>query len=127
MTKLRVRKRIEMPFRRDRGHNMGAAIVLLPDNATAVAAVEELQDASLFDCKVKITMGLTNQKLNPSVNMPTLNWGWTATNNPDLSKVLGREVLRGPPKDLFAPIREGKRLVFDNVPTFPRESLNLVL
>jgi hypothetical protein len=37
---------------------------------------------------------------------------------------MGLEILRDPPKDLFAPIREGKRLVFDNVPTFPRKSLN---
>jgi hypothetical protein len=114
-----------MSLRRDRGHNMGAAIVVLPDNATAVAAAQELQGAPLFDGKVQISMGLTRRKLNPFVNMPTLNWGWTATNNPDLSKVLGREILRDPPKDLFAPIREGKRLVFDNVPTFPGESLNL--
>jgi hypothetical protein len=75
MTKLRVRKRIEISFRRDCGHNMGAAIVVLPDNATAVAAAQELQGAPLFDGKLQISMGLTRRKLNPSVNMPTLNWG----------------------------------------------------
>jgi hypothetical protein len=72
MTKLRDRKRIDMAFRRDRGHNVGAAIVVLPDNATAVASVEELQDTSLLYRKVTILIGLIKRTPKPSFKTPQL-------------------------------------------------------
>jgi hypothetical protein len=80
-----------MRFKPDCGHNFKNALVATPNEATALAAVESLQGASLFDGKLRIRMyDVQKQETlqQRRERAPPLNYGWTGTKDPDPLRAL---------------------------------------
>jgi hypothetical protein len=110
-----------MSFTAERGHNRKACEVVMHDEATASAAIKELNGASLFDSKLE--MSIKRQKRGQPERRPFLSTGWEASDRPEVGLAFLREPLLEPPKDLFAPVREGRRITFDNFPVLEKEVL----
>lgn len=86
---------------------------MLRNVESARAAILELQGASLFDRKVIL---FEQHRVGKAGRLPDLQWGWVASQEPDPKQAYVRGPLTAPPADLFAPVREGRRIVFSNLP-----------
>lgn len=106
-------ERIIMFFTRTTGFNTSVANVIMADESTAKAAVDELDGAALFDQKLGVRTIDGEMWKEKQHGRPSFTWGWEA------SKVLNHDdpLLRAPdmkvPKDIFRPIREGRRVLVD--------------
>ena len=106
-------ERIIMFFMRTTGCNPTVVNVIMADESTAKAAVDELHGAALFDQKLGVRTFDGEMWKEKKHRMINFTWGWVA------SKVLNYDDpnLRAPvmkaPKDIFRPIREGRRVVVD--------------
>jgi hypothetical protein len=106
-------ERIVMFFLRVTGLNYTNANVVMADESTAKAAVDELHGAALFDQRLGVRIIDVETLREKHHGKPNFTWGWVA------SKVLNYDDpnLRAPdmkaPKKIFRPIREGRRVVVD--------------
>lgn len=104
-------ERIIMFFTRGTGLNTSYANVIMADESTAKAAVDELHGAALFDQRLGVRTLDVESLRTGQRRMPNFTWGWVA------SKVPNRHSLRAPvmkaPRDIFRPVREGRRVVVD--------------
>jgi len=82
----------------------------------AAAAIIELQGACLFGIRISITPQISCRVPYGRVQVPDLGWGWRGNDDAPISQVDCRGVTTEPPKDIFAPVRERRRLVFDRRP-----------
>jgi hypothetical protein len=95
------------------GSNKRYCYVVLCDVESIDVAISELNGASLFNAKVLVTKYGRFDKLH---TRPNLNWGWFASADPDPGNADVRGVLTEPPVDMFAPLREQRRMGFTNIP-----------
>jgi hypothetical protein len=102
-----------MTHQRGTGNNKKYCIVTLRDVELIDVAISELNGASLFDAKVLVKKYEQNNALKTT---PHLNWGWFASADPDPDNADVRGILTEPPMDMFAPVREQRRIGFRNVP-----------
>jgi hypothetical protein len=85
----------------------------MADESTAKAAVDELHGAALFDRKLGVRTidgQMWKEKQHRTINY---SWGWVASNDLDYDEPNLRAPLMKAPKDIFRPIREGRRVVVD--------------
>jgi RNA recognition motif-containing protein len=104
-----------MSYDRITGHSDSPAFVVLRDESSALAAVSELDGAALFDR----TVVLTSSPCPYPNTFVSVRYGWFASTSPDYRKVDTRGPSLEYPKDVFAPLREQRTVVFVN---FPRVS-----
>jgi hypothetical protein len=107
-----------MHYDRMTGWNSENCFVILRDCASVAPALLELHKAPLFDRRLQMEAveGLRSQILSKDYQLVDLRRGWFANDQPDLQLVRIREPLMACPNDLFAPLRESRRLAVDNMP-----------
>lgn len=94
-----------------RGHNHQGCRVILHDEKAALAAMSDVQGASLF--RSRIVIRLQTQSLSPLKSThAALAWGWLASQDSAPGRAQVRGLMTAPPADLFATLREQRRLVF---------------
>jgi hypothetical protein len=86
--------------------------VVLRDVGSVDTAIAELDGACLFQQRVYLKK-LTYRRARPATLM--LFWGWLASTDPELSNANVRGPTTKPPKDVFAPVREQRRIGFMNL------------
>jgi hypothetical protein len=101
---------------RHQGRNGGICEVVLADPQQATAAVIELDNASLFDRRIELDILSATWEQHRAFG---LERGWYASGNTSIWHARLREPLWSYPKDLFAPVREYRRVIVENVP-YPR-------
>lgn len=84
-------------------------------------AVEELNDQYLFDGRLEVSAVGTHRKLGHSAQIGHsarigLERGWYASRSPSVYDIKLREPRWEYPKALFAPLRESRRIIFENLP-----------
>jgi hypothetical protein len=89
---------------------------VLVDPAQAEQAMSLLNHAPLFNGILELGVVLDTLPEVPYVWGH--NRGWYASKNPSIWQAKLREPLWTPPKDLFAPLRESRRVVIENMPHF---------
>lgn len=99
-------------------HNSGGCVVVLPDRATAEAAIAELQGSVVFDKRIILEILLQRPHVRSS---PNLQWGWFASTKPNPEDADFRGPFLAPPRDLFAPVREQRAVTFANIPSFQQK------
>jgi len=106
-----------MSYDRSKGHSESPAFVVCRDKASALAAVSELDGAALFNQRLTLTS-------NPPILVPSklvyMRYGWFASTSPDYGKVETRGPSLEYPKDVFAPLREQRTVIFANFPDLPK-------
>jgi hypothetical protein len=100
------------------GFNPRNCHVILRTPGMVAQAIEELQSAPLFDGKVRLEA--TSE--HPSGQMEDYSlqvdhrYGWHASKSPNPKQANIRQPSTTYPTDLFAPLRQSRRLVMDNFP-----------
>ena len=120
------RQQVVMVFSSMYAHNIGRAYVILESEHVAKAAVHHLNGAILFDRRVRLESNL--QDLTRDTNRVSVSWGWTASEDPCELNAKLREPHLQPPKDIFRPVREGRRVAVDmpeNTCRLPNELYSL--
>lgn len=107
------RERVVIAHDGSRGLNITGCTVILRDEDSVHAAIEELQGAHLFGEKVVLSQ---LKQIHIAKGVPDLGWGWTASQDPNPCKAQVRGPLTAPPADMFASVREQRRLVFSHLP-----------
>jgi hypothetical protein len=98
-------------------HDSGApktssvSTVILRDVGSVDTAIAEINGACLFQKRVYVR----KFKHKGSKFTVQLFWGWFASTDPELSNANVRGPTTKPPKDVFAPVREQRRLGFMNL------------
>jgi RNA recognition motif-containing protein len=108
-----------MTYHPTNGHNDRMIYVILSSQESVSRAVSELNGAPLFDRDVTISPFVRKGvKASREVerNHFELRWGWYASKSARLSQIKQRPPLLEHPTNIFAPIREGRSVVFDNIP-----------
>ncbi|KAF2036112.1 hypothetical protein EK21DRAFT_83825 [Setomelanomma holmii] len=98
------------------GHKTSGCHVILRDAKLTTATIAELQNAALFDRKIKleaVPVEWTTDANNS--NVINVRSGWHATKSRDLRHATIRSSPVHYPEDLFSPQREGRRVRFDNI------------
>jgi hypothetical protein len=94
--------------------------VVLRHSGQVAASIAELQGAAMFDRKIRIwAVDKIAPRITPEGDRRfrlDLRNGWHATQDPRLLHVRIREHCMTYPSDVFAPLREGRRLALDNAP-----------
>ena len=104
-----------MAFDQTRGLNLGGCQVWFEKPEIVVSAMAALQGAVLFGHQIRAS----KDRFHPDFklgNHKEFSWGWVASNNPDAEKVQLRPPLLSPPSDIFAPLRERRRVIFGSLP-----------
>lgn len=81
----------------------------------AERAIKELDNAPLFDRRLK------SRQFEPIVGDSSyinISFGWYASRSPILEHVQLRAANFKPPSDIFAPMRESRRVIVDNLPNY---------
>ncbi len=108
-------ERIIMGFERSRGLNLGHCHVIFDKPETATSAIEALGSAKMFGKQIAILPCQHTSTYQPSIR-PKYYWGWMATDKADPEQMRVRPPLLSPPDDIFAPLLQGRRVVFSNLP-----------
>jgi hypothetical protein len=108
-----------MTYNPTKGHNIGCIHAILSSQESVSRAVSELNGAPLFNRNITICpfvrQGVrTNRKVER--NSFELRWGWHASKPASISQIKQRPPLLEHPTNIFAPIREGRTVVFENIP-----------
>jgi hypothetical protein len=98
------------------GFNRGSCFVLLRDPGDVSASATELHDAAVFNRRIKLR-GLRD----PSEELQDEEYidlcrGWYASPSSDVYDANMRMSLVVYPPDLFAPVREGRRVAIEDLP-----------
>ena len=120
MTLTQLSQRIIMFYQGTNGTNSNARItVIMADESTAKAAVDELDGAPLFHKRLDVRPYKRARDEPKQQGKPLLGfsftWGWVASRIPaweHMDRVI-RAPIMGPPKGIFRPVREGRRVVVD--------------
>ena len=108
-----LKQRVIMLYDKSSGHNMTTATVILADDDQAKVAVRDLNDAPLFDTRITVSFLTPKEMEQRPGSYKNLYWGWTASRDPDRKNANLRSPQLEYPKDIFRPIREGRRIAVD--------------
>lgn len=111
-----------MPFEKAFGLNWCKAWVVLANKKAAEAATQALNNAPLFDRRVKVSANYSDLA---KYNRPDLAWGWTASKDSNPENVIFRAACFQRPTNIFQPIREGRRVAFDTADIDPSIKLDV--
>ncbi|KAF2830208.1 hypothetical protein CC86DRAFT_181974 [Ophiobolus disseminans] len=114
-----LRDRIVMRFEPQTGPNAGHCHVVLRKASHATASITELRIAPLFSRRIRIEPCAL--EIPPSQHrLIDLRGGWYTSDQPSPYHAMIRPSLWIYPEDVFAPVREGRRVSLDNLP-YPNE------
>ena len=96
-------------------YNNRRILVTLSNSNMASRALEELNQAPLFDKRIRL------QQFRPKPakpwRYPELRWGWHATSHSEWRYLKQRPPAFIRPTNIFAPMRESRRVIMDNLPS----------
>jgi RNA recognition motif-containing protein len=94
------------------GNNFGRVTVVMADESTAKAAVDELDGAPLFDRRLVARLfDIELARLAQPRQTKSATSGWVASRTQYMNSF--RAPLMSPPKNIFRLVREGRRVVMD--------------
>jgi hypothetical protein len=121
---VKLRERILMLHNPINATVAGGPYVTLSSPEMAVRAIKELDKAPLFDRRVQLKL-FDLRNLERKDVFPETGWGWFATPESDLWHIQQRPPHWEPPQNIFASMRECRRVILDDLPspdllTYPR-------